>query len=182
MPIWIIIVYLAVIALLVYGAVKLYSSNKPEYGKAVLASLIFYTVVLVAIWVFNIEVPPYQILLSMLTVFISCFIGHYLQLYNKSKVFDRYLHAFGTFSFALFTFSILDDFLLAGGSRLYQALFIVFLGNTLGVMFELFEMSHDIKPNVPRAQKGLIDTDMDQLFNLIGSILAGAVAYIWIIE
>lgn len=183
MPLWIVLVYAVVLAFGIFGAVRLIQANKPAYAKAVLVTYVFYTTVFALVWILKIVVPPYLLLLTMLTVWGSCFLGHYRQLYNTSKVFDRYLHAFGTFSFALFTYCVLDDFLQTGGSQIYQALFVTLLGNTLGVIFELTEMLHDLKKqNEPRCQKGLLDTDMDQLFNLGGSILAGLFAYLWILQ
>ncbi|MGI6261320.1 MAG: hypothetical protein ACOYJR_05715 [Acutalibacteraceae bacterium] len=88
------------------------------------------------------------------------------------------LHAFGAFSFSLFLYCILDDFIPTGGSLLFRSLFIFLLGNTLGVFFELLEMLHDTKKKKEsKSQKGLRDTDMDMIFNLFGSAPAGLFAY-----
>lgn len=169
-------------ALCIFAAVRLFLAHKPDYGKSILGVWLFYTAVFFSIWIFQISVPPYLLPLTMLTVLGSCYLGYYLRLYDTSRVFDRYLHAFGTFSFALLTGCILDDFLTTGGSTLYRALFIVLLGNTLGVLFELTEMLHDSKKRMPKSQRGLRDTDLDLLFNLIGSILAGGFAYFLILQ
>lgn len=182
MPIWIIISFLVLSALCIFSAVKLFSNNRKAYAKAALGAYIFYAAVYLAIWIFRIDVPPYLLLLTMLTVLGSSFFGHYLECYTKSRTFDRYLHGFGTFSFALLTYCVMDDFITTGGSMLFRAVFIFFAGNTVGVLFELFEMLHDVTNKTePKSQKGLRDTDMDMCFNLIGSVLAGVFAYFWLL-
>lgn len=181
MDVWIIISYGIVSAFCIFSVVKLFSKKKKVYAKSALATYLFYTAVFLALWIFNIKVPSYQLLLTMLTILGACFFGHYLECYTKSKTFDRYLHGFGSFSFSLLTYSVLSHFIETGGSLLFQALFVFLIGNTLGVIFELVEMRHDRKTRV-KSQKGLIDTDMDMLFNLFGSILAGIFAYFWLLQ
>lgn len=191
MPVWLIICYGIVSALCIFSTVKLFQSKKKEYAKSALAVYIFYTAIFLAVWFLKIAVPPYLLLLTMLTVLGACFFGHYLDLYTKSKTFDRYLHGFGSFSFALLTYSILVHYIEAGGSLLFRALFVFLVGNTLGVFFELIEMRHDKKTtqkrrekpkNAELSQKGLMDTDMDMLFNLFGSALAAIFAYFWLLQ
>lgn len=181
MPLWIIISYCVTAAFSIFSIVKLYSDGKKSYGKAALSTYIFYTVLFLAVWFLNIAVPSYLLLLSMLVVFGACFLGHYLGGYTKSRTFDRYLHAFGAFSYSLFAYCILDNYIDTGGSLLFQAIFIFLAGNTLGVLFEFTEMWHDRKKDEPKSQKGLRDTDMDMLANLIGSALAGVYAYFWLL-
>lgn len=183
MPIWIIISFIVVSALCIFSIIKLFSQNKKPYAKQARSTYIIYAVIFFAVWIFNIDVPAYQLLLSMLTILGSCFFGHYLEFYTKSKTFDRYLHGFGSFSFSLLTYCILDDYISTGGSVLFRAIFFFLLGNTLGVLFEFLEMMHDAKKKKePKSQKGLRDTDMDMIFNMIGSLLAGIFAYFWILK
>jgi hypothetical protein len=181
MPGWILISYLVVSVLCIFGAVKLFGADQKSYGKSALSSYLAYTVVFLAIWIFRVEVPAYTLFLTMLAVLGNCFFGHYMGGYTKSKTYDRYLHAFGTFSFALFVYCILVNFVEAGGSRLFRAIFIFSLGGTLGVLFEMIEMLHDKKKNEEKSQKGLQDTNMDMLANLIGSLLAAIFAYFWLV-
>lgn len=184
MDVWILISYGIISALCIFSVVQLFSKKKNVYAKSALSTYLFYTVVFLALWIFHIKVPSYMLLLTMLTILGACFFGHYLEGYTKSKTFDRYLHAFGSFSFSLLTYSILSHFIDTGGSLLFQALFVFLIGNTLGVIFELIEMHHDKKIRVKnvKSQKGLKDTDMDMLFNLFGSILAGIFAYFWVLQ
>jgi uncharacterized membrane protein YjdF len=114
----------------------------------------------------------------MIAAFFSAFFGHYLRMYYRSIVFDRYLHTYGTFSFSLLFFYLLDHFLMMGGSHLFLAVFVFLLGNTLGVIFELMEFKFDLNPsNTVKAQHGLKDTDTDMLFNLFGAIGAAIFVY-----
>lgn len=182
MPIWIMSSFCITSALCVFSIIKLYSTGKKPYGKASLSTYIVYTLLFLAIWVFQVSVPPYLLFLTMLVIIGTCFLGHYLGGYTKSRTFDRYLHAFGAFSFSLMTYCVLDDFINTGSSLLFQAIFIFLSGNTLGVLFEFIEMWHDGKnKKEPKSQKGLRDTNMDMLSNLVGSILAGIYAYIWLL-
>lgn len=182
MPGWIVFSYLVVAGFCVFSIIKLFAAGKKPYAKAALSTYVFYTIVFLTIWIFKIAVPAYTLLLTMLTILGACFFGHYLGGYTKSRTFDRYLHGFGAFSFSLFAYCILDDFIDTRSSTLFQAIFIFFAGNTLGVFFELIEMLHDRKGDEPKSQKGLQDTDMDMLFNLIGSLLAGVFGYFWLLS
>lgn len=181
MATWIIFSTIILAILCIFAAMKLYNKNQPEYAKAVLTSCIAFLISFVVIWLFNIDVPSYIIFLAILTVLISCFFGHYLGLYTSSNTFERYLHGFGSFAFSLYFYCIIDHFFNSGSSRLFQAIFIFLLGNTIEVIFELLEAKHDTKSNV-KSQKGLKDTNIDMLFNVFGSILAGIFAYIWILK
>lgn len=180
MPIWVIICYIIVSLLCIFAIAKLFGKETKEYAKSALSTYIVYTLIFLAVWIFKITVPSYTLLLTMATILLACFFGHYLGGYTRSKTFDRYLHAFGAFSFSLLTYCILRHFIETGSSKIFQALFIFTIGNTLGVIFELIEASHDAK-NPIKSQKGLKDTDMDMLFNLIGSFLAGIFAYFWLL-
>lgn len=191
MTAWIIISYCIFSALCIFSIVKLFHKRKKASAKSALSVYIFYTLIFLAIWVLKITVPSYLLLLTMLTALGACFIGHYLEYYTKSKTFDRYLHGFGSFSFSLLTYCILVHYTESGGSLLFRAIFVFLIGNTLGIIFELIEMSHDKKAsqkrqeklkNNEKSQKGLKDTNMDILFNLIGSVLAGIFAYFWLLQ
>ena len=183
MPLWIIISFSIISALCIFSVIKLFARGDIPYGKEALSTYIFYTIYFVAIWISRITIPSYILLLSMLTILGACFLGHYLGGYTKSRTFDRYLHAFGSFSFSLLTYCTLNNFINTGSSKLFQSVFIFCVGNTLGVFFELMEMCHDIsKKEEPKTQKGLRDTGMDMIFNLIGSSLAAIFSFFWLLQ
>jgi len=123
----------------------------------------------------------YILILIIITLFGHSFIGNYLNLYNKSQHFDRYLHLFGSFSNALFIFSIITNIINPTvSSKLYSALFVISLGISSGVFFEILEFSQDSTANTNH-QKGLKDTNLDLIYNIIGSLIAGVFAYFLLI-
>lgn len=171
---WLTIVLFAIFLLtLIASIVKLYRQKQIQQAKAITNTVVCYSLLFFYIFLFRVQVAYWTILLTMIAAFFSGFCGHYLRMYYRSIVFDRYLHAYGAFSFSLLFFYILGHFLMMGGSPLFLALFVFLLGNTLGVIFELLEFRYDLKPtNTIKSQHGLKDTDMDMLFNLFGSICA----------
>ena len=176
MPTWLIIAFAVFSAFVLYGIVALNKKQQKQSVKASTVSYIFFTLLFLAIWIFAFSVPSYVILLSMLAVFIHCFCGYYVNLYNRSQVFDRYLHAFGSFAFSLFVYCLIRNLFEVGGSKAFQSLFVFAVGMALGEIFELVEAAIDAKSGAG-AQRGLKDTDTDMLGNLIGSLLAGVFAY-----
>jgi hypothetical protein len=100
-------------------------------------------------------------------------IGEFFDIYKTSKYFDRSLHAFGTFSFTLFGFSVITKTMHPSSSpKLFTILFIINLGISLGAVFEIIEFAVDtfFKTN---SQSGLKDTNVDLIADIIGSIIAG---------
>ena len=99
--------------------------------------------------------------------------GQYLNLYRTTIWFDKILHVFGTFSFALFCYSVLNlsvDFF--SESKIFTFIVIMSLGITVGAILENFEFFMDIvfKTN---NQHGNIDTNLDLILNTVGAMLAG---------
>ncbi len=173
-----ILLFVLFLLILISAMVKLSRQKEVQRAKIVANTFVSFSILFLCILLFRLPVPYWTILLTMAAAFISGFFGQYLQMYYRSKVFDRYLHAYGAFSFALLGFYLLDHFLLMGGSTLFLAVFVFLLGNTLGVIFELLEFRYDLKPtNTIKAQHGLKDTNTDMLFNLFGSIGAALVIY-----
>lgn len=99
--------------------------------------------------------------------------GQYFGFYVSNSYFDKGLHLFGTFAISLFAYQALTSFLhITIKSKLFIFTLICSLGISLGVFLELFEFVLDIlfKSN---NQKGLNDTNLDMIFNVIGAIIAG---------
>lgn len=175
-----IILFVIFLLTLIFTIIKLKRQKEPQRAKAITNTCSSFSLLFFIIIFFHLQVPYWTILLTMAAAFISGFFGQYLRMYYRSIAFDRYLHAYGAFAYSLLFFYLLDHFLVMGGSPFFLSLFVFLLGNTLGVIFELLEFSHDLKPaNTSKSQHGLKDTDMDMLFNLYGSI--GAAAYIYFI-
>ena len=86
---------------------------------------------------------------------------------------------YGTFAYALLLYGIIDGLLKPSVSpRLYAALFIVALGIAVGAVFETVEYFVD-KTMPVKTQRGLKDTDVDLICDVIGAALAGIAAYLF---
>ena len=104
--------------------------------------LVFYCIFLYVKYLYSLNIPNYILLLSIIASFIHTFFGEYLNFYNQSIVFDRYLHGYGSFSIALLSYFLIAN-LIGSGSKLFNAVFIMFLGVGLGSVFEVFEFAMD---------------------------------------
>lgn len=136
-----------------------------------------FAVYLLALCIFRISIPYLVLSLATVTVFLHTFVGLYLNLYRKSKVYDRYLHGFGAFSFALLLYLTLSGITAPGGSVVFRAVFVASIGIASGAVFEIVEFLHDLKSESDM-QRGLIDTDFDLIFDVIGSAAAAILAAI----
>lgn len=125
----------------------------------------------------NLQLENSVRIMVILTIILHNFFGEYLNLYNSPVIFDKPLHFFGTFAFSLFIYSILTKIIDTKNiPKLFIFIFIISLGISLGTCFEIAEFLSDsvLKTN---CQKGLIDTDLDLVFDILGAILAGTLNY-----
>lgn len=124
------------------------------------------------------QISDFILIIMLLTILGNSFIGDYLDIYHKSKYYDRFLHMFGSFSAALFTYSLLLNFVgSVEAPYVYTSLFVAAVGISIGVFFEIAEFVHDgVFKKSPRGQHGLIDTDVDLIFNVIGAAVAGVLS------
>lgn len=145
-----------------------------------LLSYLLISAFLLCIYLFNLAIPKYMIILALVTIVGHTFLGNLLNLYFKSKTFDRYLHAFGTFSFSLLAYAFI--IVITGQvitSILFGAIIVFAFGMALGVIFEILEFISD-KTKKTYHQHGLQDTDYDMLFDFIGSLIAAIFSAIYI--
>lgn len=164
-----------------YISIKFAKSNQTPLLKQTVLSYALFAILLIVLALFKIKIPQYILIMVVTTFFVHSFFGNYLDLYNRSQHFDRYLHLFGSFANALFVyFIIIKSINPTVSSKLYSALFVVTLGISIGAFFEILEYSQDSKKN-SNHQKGLVDTDFDIIFNVIGSAIAGVFAYFFVI-
>lgn len=141
-----------------------------------IAIYIFYLIFLIVQYKLKVYISPFIILLILLTFVGNSLIGQYLNFYNSSKYYDRFLHAFGSFSFSLFFYSILDKFTIHSiHSKFYVSVFVATIGISLGCILEICEFILDATSN-SNNQHGLRDTNFDLISNIIGSMIAGVVA------
>lgn len=109
-----------------------------------------------------------------IVVIVHSFAGKYLNLYIESVYFDKYLHVFGTYAVTLFFYSIFKNIMgISFISKISNFLYVILLGVSIGAIFEILEFIVDItiSPNISN-QQGLLDTNLDMIANLIGSLIA----------
>lgn len=151
------------------------SGRKLERGVSVCV-LTGFILLLAAEYALRFRIPYYVLILSLLFAFLHTFCGYYLDYYNRSRIFDRWLHCFGAFSLSLLSYFLIAAFVSPGGSRGFRGLFVFFTGVALGSLFEIHEFRTD-RTRGTRMQKGLKDTDTDMICNTAGSALAAAFAF-----
>jgi VanZ family protein len=109
----------------------------------------------------------------LVTVLSNSYLGEYLGLYYTPAYFDKVLHIFGTFSFSVFIFSIAEKKgCFQGIRRSLIFIFILFLGNFIGTIFEIGEFICDLIFKSTN-QNGNVDTNVDMICNMLGAALAG---------
>ena len=136
---------------------------------------VLYFMYLLMLCILRISVPYLVLIFALFTIVFHTCVGIYYDLYHKSKIFDRYLHAFGSFSFALLIYLTLSKLTEPGGTVLFRAVFVAALGMAAGALFEIFEFAHDTL-NKTKLQRGLKDTDVDLICDAIGSVGAAVLA------
>ena len=176
------IIYAVFLLTQVYLAYRYISTGNRMYFKSLLVTNLVFGLYVAADEIFGIGVPYLLRLLVIAALFIHTFFGYFKDRYTRSKVFDRYLHAGGSFAYALFLYSLLSRLLNASvSSKLFGAIMVAFTGIAAGAMFEIIEFAIDRKMPV-KTQRGLKDTDVDLLCDVIGSVLAGIVAYFFMLQ
>ena len=158
-------------------------TNNILYLKSILVSNALFALYVIAEAVFQINVPYLLRILVIAILFIHSYYGYFKNRFTWSKVFDRYLHVFGTTVFTLFLYNIL--ILLVKPSiypKVFEAVFVFTFGITVGTLFEIFEFSGDQTMHEPvKMQKGLKDTNVDLICDLFGSLIAAIIAYLFIL-
>lgn len=102
--------------------------------------------------------------------------GNHRNLYDTSEVFDDLLHLFGCFAFTLYAYNLLEKALIPYHFSPYLLFLLVFsVGVSLGTLFEILEFGVDRMWGTDM-QRGLIDTNLDLLFDTLGAFLAGLIS------
>jgi hypothetical protein len=163
-----------------YIILKLQQRQQKVAVKATAVSFGAFFLFSLAILFLDLKISYVILLLAATALFLNAFIGYYLRYFIKSRVVDRFLHAYGTFSLTLLLYNFIIIIILNRGSKPYQTLFIVFFGIALGAVHEIMEFLADIKQN-SQMQKGLRDTNVDTIFNILGAASAATAAYFFLI-
>ena len=169
-------------AYIIYHFAK--EKNK-QYLKSVITSYLLFFLYVVAQFIFNIEVPYLVLSLVIIALIIQTYFGYYKDLFMRSHIFDRYLHAYGSFAYAIFFYCLLRALMNPRVSpKIFSAIFVFVLGIAVSTIFELIEFGMDkmmkAKTNI-KMQRNLKDTDFDLLCNIIGSAIAAIVSYYFVI-
>ncbi|WP_297426426.1 hypothetical protein [Clostridium sp.] len=141
-----------------------------------IAVYVFYLVFLAIQYILKFQVAAFIIFMVLLTIIGDSLIGKHLNFYNRSKYYDRFLHALGSFSFSLFFYSILSKvttYIIF--PKLYGCIFVAAIGISLGCIFEIYEFISDTANKINN-QHGLIDTNFDLISDVVGAVIAGIVS------
>ena len=103
----------------------------------------------------NLGIQMYDFITAfwLVTILGHTFISEYCKVYRKSKTYDRYLHLFGSFTFSLFTYSIISSLMKPVPSKGYVAVLIAMLGISVGDFFEIAEFTLDTVLKKAKYQK-----------------------------
>lgn len=154
-------------------------TKQKRFGKATQGILFWLVIASLLLYEYNsgLNLSGLIVTCSILTIIGHSLVGNYLGYYHKSKTYDRGLHFFGSFSFSLLVFLILNNAVIPFYSnRFYVSLFVITLGISIGALFEILEFIHDSVSKKAACQHGLADTNFDMIFNMLGALIAGVVA------
>ncbi len=165
----------------IYITLKLKRRKQKVGVKVTAVSFSLFFILTFIIYLLNVNISYFIMLLAALSLFLDAYVGYYLNYYLKSRVVDRYLHAYGTFAMALLFYNLIILLTDKGGSKLFQTLFVLFLGIALGTVHEIVEFVTDSQLK-STMQKGLRDTNFDTIFNGLGSSAAAAAVFFFMTE
>jgi len=175
------ILYAVMLLTQVFIAYRFISTGNRMYLKSVLVGNILFALYVLADEVFGISVPHLIRCLVVVAIFIHTFFGYFKDFYTHSQFFDRWVHAYGSFAYALFFYFLLTH--LTGAAvtpKLFAAVVVASTGITVGALFEIIEYFADKRMPV-KMQRGLKDTDVDLICDVIGSAAAGVSAYFFVL-
>jgi uncharacterized membrane protein YjdF len=136
---------------------------------------------LAAAYILRLGIPYLSLIFSVAALILHSYFGFYLNLYNRSKTFDRIIHGFGAFSFAILFYYLFSNFLQYGGSRSFHAFYILLLGISLGAVYEIVEFGVDARQDL-KLQRGLKDTNYDMAADAVGAAAASVFAYFILLQ
>lgn len=160
----------------IYLLVKFFNKKKYDY---LITNIIVFLLMLLFLfyeYFFNVKINSIILTLVIVSIIGHSYGGEYLNLYYTSKIYDKALHLFGSFSSSLFVYSIIYNIIKPiNYSKPYVSLFVLTLGVTLGVLFEIIEFTIDTLFKT-KCQSSHKDTNLDLIFNVIGATLAGIIS------
>lgn len=175
---------LLIVMTIIFSLIMLYTSiaalKRKKYNYLIedIATYAFYISFLIEQYIMKFQVRAFIIVLVIISFIGNSLIGKCLNVYNTSKYYDRFLHAFGSFSFSLFNYSILSKITTYSiYPKIYGSIFAASIGISLGCIFEIYEFISD-STTKSYNQHGLTDTNFDLISDVIGSTIAGVISYL----
>lgn len=144
--------------------------------KSAVVSLVFLWLLFIALYFYKLFIPGAAYVLVVLSLFMNSYFGYYRNLYYKSKKYDRIQHVIGSFSFAIFFYFFFSNIFEYGGSKAFQAFYVLVSGVFYSTVYEIIEFISDLK-NKEKMQKGLRDTNVDMISDVIGSLSASLLSF-----
>lgn len=174
---WVVLASLILFTIIELLLLPKFSAKRDKIAKkSAIASIAFLWLTFIVSYIFKFKIPNIAYIFIIASLLMDSFFGYYKGLYYSTKKFDRIQHVIGSFSFAIFFYFFLSNIFEYGGSKVFQAFYILLLGVFYGTIYELIEFMSDSR-NRQKMQKGLRDTDFDMLSDLIGSLAAAVLSY-----
>lgn len=178
MEIWVILALILLTGANAFFYLRLKKQAELQRANPLLQTFLPFLIYMACVWIFRLSIPWYVLLFGIAAQFIQSFFGYYLDKFILSPRFDRYLHAFASFAYALLIYCTLAALLGGNISRIFGAILTGALGMAAGVLVEIAEFAADTRgKSAVNHQKSLRDTDFDLIFNTIGSVCAAVFAY-----
>lgn len=173
---WSLLIYLIIFSTLEFFLLSKFIARKENTAsKSAIVSLIFLWLVFIVAYIFKFNIPNAAYILVIISSIMDSYFGYYLKLYYKTKRYDWIQHMLGAFAFAVFFYFLFSNLFEYGGSRMFQAFYVLLLGVFYGTVYEIIEFINDLN-NEEKMQRGLRDTNFDMVFNIIGSFAAAILA------
>ncbi|WP_233186262.1 hypothetical protein [Thermotoga sp. KOL6] len=123
------------------------------------------------------EIPEKTKLMLSSSIFLHSILGQFLNFYERIAFWDKYLHFYGSFVITYFFYQILTR-----RSKYWRqvnpSVFMAFLlGAFSGLLWEIAEFITDKVVPGYHTQKGLDDTMLDLVFDLLGCYVMAKVLY-----
>jgi len=131
---------------------------------------------------YRIVLPWFLVFLVVLQLHLHTFWGVWLRYYDSHWFWDKLLHLKGTMLVSLVGFLAAYSIHLCGKVRLtgpILGLFTVVFGNALGAWWEIVEFLVD-KTLKKNTQYGLDNTMIDLINNLVGSLIAAGIGWVYL--
>ena len=164
------ILFLVIQTILIFALMQ---QGQSSYARSVMTTTGFWVIYIFLEGRYGFHMNTYVKAILLLTLFFDGFFGCYLDLYTTSSIFDKILHAFGTYAFSLFAYLLVVQLLKNPVNSAFKFILVVSLGMTLGTFYEILEFLTDTFSHPTHiSQPSLLDTDLDLIGDTIGANLA----------